>query len=258
MIQTQLLKADPPYQIISAAGRIGIQVATLIVTENKSTKNGYAIDTHSHPVVNYGLKSLAEKGLKEAQNKGAEAQCYLQPEGAVWNKVEISDVTVLGLVGITQNISLGDFCSIVRPSKIGIGKPIAPVWDYDSMFSIYELRHDLLHTGIHPEPLPFDAFDRDEQGRIVVYLSENFPANVPPLIDVQLTRFEYDEMNNNLFSFLLYNDDNSLDDCANIIASTVTQLRNMFMPSSKIVFKGVTVLQDVERVVDLANNYPLL
>ena len=35
MIQTQLLKLDPPYQIISANGYVGIQVATLIVAEEK-------------------------------------------------------------------------------------------------------------------------------------------------------------------------------------------------------------------------------
>ena len=40
MIQTHLLKAEPPYQIISAAGQVGIQVATLIVTEDKSTEEG--------------------------------------------------------------------------------------------------------------------------------------------------------------------------------------------------------------------------
>ena len=57
MIQTQLLKCDKPYQIISAAGKVGIQVATLIVTEDKVDVDGnYLIDTHSHPVVNYADK----------------------------------------------------------------------------------------------------------------------------------------------------------------------------------------------------------
>ena len=65
MIQTQLLRLDPPYQIISAGGRVGIQVATLIVTEDKTTEDGgYAVDTHSHPVVNYGLKQGLDEALK--------------------------------------------------------------------------------------------------------------------------------------------------------------------------------------------------
>ena len=29
MIQTQLLRLDPPYQIISAGGQVGIQLATV-------------------------------------------------------------------------------------------------------------------------------------------------------------------------------------------------------------------------------------
>lgn len=37
MIQTQLLRLEPPYQIIAAGGNVGIQVATLIVTEDKTT-----------------------------------------------------------------------------------------------------------------------------------------------------------------------------------------------------------------------------
>ena len=54
MIQTQLLRLDPPYQIISAGGQVGIQLATLIVTEEKTADEGqYVIDTHSHPVVSY-------------------------------------------------------------------------------------------------------------------------------------------------------------------------------------------------------------
>ena len=40
MIQTQLLKADKPYQIICAAGMVGVQVATLIVTEDKMAADG--------------------------------------------------------------------------------------------------------------------------------------------------------------------------------------------------------------------------
>ena len=52
MIQTQLLKLDPPYQIVACKGEIGIQIATLIVTEETRGENGeYGITTHSHPVV---------------------------------------------------------------------------------------------------------------------------------------------------------------------------------------------------------------
>ena len=94
MIQTQLLKADKPYQIITAAGMVGIQVATLIVTEEKTEGIGsYFIDTHSHPVVNYGNKEGLVEDLKYNRYcpPDEEYQYYqrLQPEGAVWNKVEL-------------------------------------------------------------------------------------------------------------------------------------------------------------------------
>ena len=62
MIQTQLLRLDPPYQIISAGGRVGIQVATLIVVDeldssfNRRRFFSINIDFHSYHVVNYVLK----------------------------------------------------------------------------------------------------------------------------------------------------------------------------------------------------------
>lgn len=67
MIQTQLLRLDPPYQIISAKGYVGIQVATLIMSEEKDLSHGSFghvssyIEHHCYPVVNYGLK----QGLDE-------------------------------------------------------------------------------------------------------------------------------------------------------------------------------------------------
>lgn len=40
MIQTHLLKLDPPYQIIHAGGEVGLHIATLIVTKESKTKDG--------------------------------------------------------------------------------------------------------------------------------------------------------------------------------------------------------------------------
>ena len=114
MIQTQLLRLDPPYQIISAGGQVGIQLATLIVTEEKTTETGeYVIDTHSHPVVSYGLKEGLLEAFKYGSNFPEEADYRnnrLQPEGAVWNKVEVSDIHVLGLAGADNRpISMATF-----------------------------------------------------------------------------------------------------------------------------------------------------
>ena len=65
MIQTHLLKLDPPYQIIACRGNVGMQIATLVVTEEtRDEQGGYGITTHSHPVVTYVDKPLVKKRLE--------------------------------------------------------------------------------------------------------------------------------------------------------------------------------------------------
>lgn len=136
MIQTQLLKADKPYQIISAAGQVGVQVATLIVTEDKMTAEGYQIDTHSHPVVNYAVKDNLTEDLKYWNGDPEDEWKYtqrLQPEGAVWNKVEVRDVRVLGLVGAKNAfIELEKFITLVPsfiPTIDGLQRPELSYWE---------------------------------------------------------------------------------------------------------------------------------
>lgn len=151
MIQTQLLKADKPYQIISAAGMVGIQVATLIVTEEKTSEDGsYQIDTHSHPVVNYGNKENLVEELKYYDGHPAERYKYtsrMQPEGAVWNKVEVRDVRVLGLVGAENLIidldSIIDLVPSLTPQN-----PLAHLWGHTTPSRIKNLLFDLEKFGI--------------------------------------------------------------------------------------------------------------
>ena len=73
-------------------------MATLIVTEDKVDEDGkYLIDTHSHPVVNYGNKEGLAEELKYRDSNPDNEYKYsqrLQPEGAVWNRVEVRDVQV--------------------------------------------------------------------------------------------------------------------------------------------------------------------
>lgn len=150
MIQTQLLKCDKPYQIISAAGKVGIQVATLIVTEDKVDKDGnYLIDTHSHPVVNYADKEGLAEELKYRDSNPDNEYKYtrrMQPEGAVWNKVEVRDIRVLGVAG-TKNIpvDLEKFIDLV-PS-LG-SDPTEHLWDKDIVGKIYSLHYELERTGL--------------------------------------------------------------------------------------------------------------
>ena len=155
MIQTQLLKADQPYQIISAAGQVGVQVATLIVTEDKLTADGYQIDTHSHPVVNYAVKDNLTEDLKYWDGDPTEEWKYtqrLQPEGAVWNKVEVRDVRVLGLVGANNpTVDLEKFISLVpnsSPQIFGISHPELSYWDSKTDTKIRNLMWALQRVGI--------------------------------------------------------------------------------------------------------------
>ena len=92
MIQTHLLKLDPPYQIITCRGEVGMQIATLVVTEETRDEDGnYGITTHSHPVVTYVDKPLIRKRL-EAQPDANEFEddptILPRGEGVVWDKVE--------------------------------------------------------------------------------------------------------------------------------------------------------------------------
>lgn len=88
---TTYVPLQPPYQIIKYGGDIAMQIGTLIVTTPKSGKE-YEIETHSHPVVMYGDKNNPELANRQLTN-----HYYL--EGAVWNHVEVRDVTTLCLSG---------------------------------------------------------------------------------------------------------------------------------------------------------------
>lgn len=115
MIQTHLLKLDPPYQIIACRGEIGVQVATLVVAEETPDENGdYGITTHSHPVVCYMDKAFSRKKLIEksgdSENFSIIELAAQSGEGVVWDKVECSECTVVSFTDIeNRKISPYDF-----------------------------------------------------------------------------------------------------------------------------------------------------
>lgn len=193
MIQTQLLKADRPYQIISAGGQVGVQVATLIVTEDKMTKEGYQIDTHSHPVVNYAVKDNLTEDLKYWDGDPDDEWKYtqrLQPEGAVWNKVEVRDVRVLGLVGARNpSVDLEKFVSLV-PS-IYTNRPLAssslPLWGGTTDRSIRNLKWALERVGIK-----CDTFTNNVSNHII-RKSQDYtdPGYIPIYFEIEKIH-EYD------------------------------------------------------------------
>ena len=92
IVSTTYVPLQPPYQIIKYTGDIAMQIGTLIVTiqkEGSVNGLGYAIETHSHPVVSY------ENKFKSEPNRQLSNYHFL--EGAVWNNVEVKDVTTICL-----------------------------------------------------------------------------------------------------------------------------------------------------------------
>lgn len=215
MIQTQLLKCDKPYQIISAAGKVGIQVATLIVTEDKVDVDGnYLIDTHSHPVVNYADKEGLAEELKYRDGNPVNEYKYtrrMQPEGAVWNKVEVRDVNVLGLAG-TKNIpvDLEKFIDLV-PS-LG-SDPTEHLWDKDIVNKIYSLHYELERTGLTFCLSNVDILD-DESFNKAIYLQPDLDDDFKFVVKVKYRvgneysfgRFDEPLINSIFFKFSLSED----------------------------------------------------
>lgn len=86
MIQTQILKLEPPYTILICGEDVGRHIATLIVTEEKRKEDGsYGIETHSHAIVTY-------RPMEEDEYWSAS-------EGVVWDKAELYQCHVVGRDG---------------------------------------------------------------------------------------------------------------------------------------------------------------
>ena len=120
MIQTQLLKLDPPYQIIACKGEIGIQIATLIVIDETRRENGeYGITTHSHPVVSYVDKSTIHQRLEDTGGlieDEYEILSIQDGEGVVWDKVECNEVQLVRLTDTKERKMSGfEFCTLIAP-----------------------------------------------------------------------------------------------------------------------------------------------
>lgn len=95
IVSTAYAPLQPPYQVIKYDQDVAMQIGTLIVTVQKKANKGvsdYQIETHSHPVVAY-----ENKLNKEMTNAQLTRHEFL--EGAVWNNVEVRDVTTVCLAG---------------------------------------------------------------------------------------------------------------------------------------------------------------
>ena len=186
MIHTHLLPQQPPYQIIAAGGHVGLQVATLIVTEETRGEDGaYGITTHSHPVVNYARKQLAlddNDPSLYAQNRQVEDD--LSPEGAVWDKAEVRHIWVLGIEGAMKSISWFNFIHVINKNDADWSVEINDhneLWQHK--LDMRRVRDTLLGLGVKvlrykSDPVIIDLFpiwdpedpvdEADDEGNFIV------------------------------------------------------------------------------------------
>ena len=113
MIQTSYAPLDKPYQIIEYNGRLGIQTGTLIVTKEKrpGKERGYAIETHSHPVVSYVNKETPlelKKHLSLSKPRPF--------EGVVWDDVELYELNVVTRIG--EALSWEDYMQLCKKIRL--------------------------------------------------------------------------------------------------------------------------------------------
>lgn len=114
MIQTSYVPLEHPYQIIEYQGVLGIQIGTLIVTVDMSdeSEKGYAIETHSHPVVSY-VNNKIHTDMKIHRSLSL-PRPY---EGVVWDKVELHDLRTLVREG--EMLRWNDFMDYCRRLRFG-------------------------------------------------------------------------------------------------------------------------------------------
>lgn len=255
MIQTQLLRLDPPYQIISAGGRVGIQVATLIVVEDPSPvaierRTGRALGygpmkCNSYPVVNYGLKQGLDEQMKY-QNNPLDYEAYwairrrMQPEGAVWSGVDVKDVKVLGLAGANNDpVGLEQFIDLIP--TVWRTDPILCLWDKNSTSRIYDLFTGLGNVGLKHQKLTADHLNGKNVFPIRLDLEQNpssdgFYIKVVIIEDTNALPWEMDK--NVFFRCVIEpSKPDSISECATTILEGVHGIRD-FLPTWNVEFIG--------------------
>lgn len=149
IVSTTYVPLQPPYQIIKYTGDIAMQIGTLIVTiqkEGNVNGLGYEIETHSHPVVTY------ENKFKTEPNHQLTAYQFL--EGAVWNFVEVKDVTTICLSN--SRLPWQEFIDFLWRDvdrRISVAQPtIASYWSLEKLCGGVELpeaKHYVIHLELY-------------------------------------------------------------------------------------------------------------
>ena len=265
MIQTQLLRLDPPYQIISAGGRVGIQVATLIVVEDPSPvaierRTGRALGygpmkCRSYPVVNYGLKQGLEEQMKYQNNPlDYEADWAIrrrmQPEGAVWSGVDVKDVKVLGLAGANNDpVGLEQFIYLIP--TVWRTDPSLRLWDKNSTSRIYDLFTGLGNVGLKHQKLTADHLNGKNVFPIRLDLEQNpssdgFYIKVVIIEDTNALPWEMDK--NVFFRCVIEpSKPDSISECATTILEGVQGIRG-FLPTWNLEFIGRQSLKQGDKI----------
>lgn len=267
MIQTQLLRLDPPYQIISAQGYVGIQVATLIVTTvvepspQWSKRSSIYAEHHSYPVVNYGLKQGLEEQMKYNRTYLDEFEEYqlrrrMQPEGAVWSGVDVKDVRVLGLAGANNSPIELDYFVYLIPTVQGFD-PYLHVWDKTSTSRIYDFYTGLGNVGLKTQSLTavthrtFEGDEVDERKEYRIRLTlENMMAHDGYCVKVLIrenTEFIPGKEDNSIYFRCIVNPSNedSIIECAATIAEGLNGL-SFFLPTQNLKLIADNNLPDTE------------
>ena len=124
MIQTQLLRLEPPYQIIANGGEVALHVATLIVTQEKTDAKGRTrIETHCRPVVNYSRKEFFAESPQWLERHYSDEGSLVartphpRAEGTIWDQTDVAQVNVLGIAGVTTELSWKALTSNICESK---------------------------------------------------------------------------------------------------------------------------------------------
>ena len=156
---TQLLKLDPPYNIICGDNKIAKHEATLIVAEIKYDKEyrheiiagkeyyfgGPDMQTYSFPVVEYGDGS---------------------PAGDVWNDVEVRECRVIAKAqddGFTTRITSYWFCDFLRFLHYNkYGSTQTPITFYEQLRSL-NVDVNLMGSLGHPKKVEVELEFEDSE-----------------------------------------------------------------------------------------------
>lgn len=146
-MQSHFIGMNRPYPIVRYGLEVAMQIGTLVVVkESENEDGGYAIETHSHPVVSY-INRERGKILMPRE---------ILPESVVWNEVEASDVEYLCLEN-EEEFRWKHFSYIVSHCVWGsIVFEDKPEYSY-----AFRLRDLFRHLGIPVEPIVAGTYEID-------------------------------------------------------------------------------------------------